>query len=165
MAASAGCRTYISEPARGRRRWTDKIEARDAVYANRRRIRGNRGQRLRKLRGEIAERSNAHCYETGGLRRVHVRQQANVEKRVLIQAATYNLALMMRALLGAGTPKGLTRRLAAALGHLFDLDRARRALQTCTRFICAVFDLLATIDHAQIRGVIIQRNRTLPTGC
>jgi len=111
-------RTYISEPDRGRRHWKDKSEARDAVYANRRRIKGNRGQRLRKLRGEIAERSNAHCYETGGLRRVHVRRRDNVEKRVLIQAATYNLALMMRALLGAGTPKGLTRRLAAAFGRL-----------------------------------------------
>ena len=126
-------RTYVSEPDRGRRRWKNKSEARDAVYANRRRIKGARGQRLRKLRGEIAERSNAHCYETGGLRRVHVRHRDNVEKRVLIQAATYNLALMMRMLLGAGTPKGLSKRLAAAFGRLRASARTCRVLGNLIR--------------------------------
>ena len=42
-------RTYISEPARGRQSWTNQDAERDAVYANRRRIRGVRGKRL--LRG------------------------------------------------------------------------------------------------------------------
>jgi transposase len=144
-----GFRTYISEPNRGRRRWKDKAEARDAVYANRRRIKGNRGQRLRKLRGEIAERSNAHCYETGGLRRVHVRRQPNVEKRVLIQAATYNIALMMRALLGAGTPKGLTRGLAAACGCFFDAWGTRQALAALMRRVMAAVELLTALIRYQ----------------
>ena len=39
-------RSYVSEPDRGRRRWKGKTAARDAVYANRRRIRGARGKRL-----------------------------------------------------------------------------------------------------------------------
>ncbi len=69
--AALGMRSYVSEPDRGRRNWTGKAAARDAVYANRRRIRGTRGQRLLRRRGELLERPNAHLYETGRLRRVH----------------------------------------------------------------------------------------------
>ena len=39
---AVGVRTYISEPDRGRRNWTKQPGARDAVYRNRRRIRGGR---------------------------------------------------------------------------------------------------------------------------
>jgi hypothetical protein len=66
-------RTYISEPDRGPQSWIDQEAERDAVYANRRRIRGDRGQRLLRKRGELLERPCAHLYETGGLRRAHVR--------------------------------------------------------------------------------------------
>ena len=38
-----GLRTYLSEPKRGRRRWHGQTALRDAVYRNRRRIRGARG--------------------------------------------------------------------------------------------------------------------------
>ena len=71
--AELDLRSYVSEPDRGRRTWKGKAAARDAVYANRRRIRGNRGQRLLRQRGERLERPNAHLYETGGMRRVHLR--------------------------------------------------------------------------------------------
>ena len=118
--AELGFRTYVSEPARGRRRWKNKGEERDAVYANRRRIRGDRGQRLRKLRGEINERSFAHCLETGGGRRAHVRRRDNVAKRALIGGATYNLGLLMRALTGVGTPKGLQGCFGRALDRMCD---------------------------------------------
>jgi transposase len=70
-------RTYISEPDRGRRVWTDKdtgeVKSSEqvAVYANRRRIRGRRGKALLRKRGELLERPFAHCYETGGMRRTH----------------------------------------------------------------------------------------------
>ena len=60
-----GLRSYISEPDRGRRKWKDKAEARDAVYRNRRRLRGARGQRLLRRRGERLERPFAHLYATG----------------------------------------------------------------------------------------------------
>ena len=142
-------RTYASEPDRGRRLWKNKARARDAVYANRRRIKGDRGQRLRKLRGEIAERSNAHCYETGGLRRVHVRGRENVEKRVLIQAATYNLALAMRALLGVGTPKGLLRRGTAAAGRLLASIRLWQPLGALLRWVITAIELLAKPERNQ----------------
>ena len=54
--AALGIRSYVSEPGRGRRQWRDKPAARAAVYANRRRIRGVRGRRLLRQRGERLER-------------------------------------------------------------------------------------------------------------
>ena len=106
-------RTYIAEPNRGRRNWKKKTVARDAVYANRRRIRSARGLALQRRRSEHLERPNAHLYETGGLRRTHVRGHANILKRLLIQTSAFNLGLLMRTLIGVGTPRGLQGRLAA----------------------------------------------------
>ena len=100
-------RSYCSEPERGRRRWEGKPEAQAAVYANRRRIRGERGKRLLRQRGEKIERSFAHLYETGGMRRLHLRRHPNILKRLLVHAAAFNLGLVMRQLLGRGTPRGL----------------------------------------------------------
>jgi len=100
-------RSYISEPDRGRRNWKDKTAERDAVYANRRRIRGERGQALRRQRSEYVERPFAHLFETGGMRRVHLRGQRNILKRLLIHAGGYNLGLAIRKLTGVGTPRGL----------------------------------------------------------
>jgi transposase len=104
--AEAGVRTYLSEPDRGRRRWQDKPEARAAVYGNRRRICGERGKALLRRRGELLERSFAHAYETGGMRRVYLRGRNNVLKRVLIHVGALNLSLVMRKLVGKGTPRG-----------------------------------------------------------
>ncbi len=111
--AAIGVRTYISEPARGRRNWKGKAAAKRAVYANRRRIKGARGQALRRLRGERLERTFAHAYETGGMRRTHLRGHVNILKRLLVHAGGFNLGLVMRALIGVGTPRGLQGRLAA----------------------------------------------------
>jgi hypothetical protein len=77
----AGVRTYVSEPGRGRRKWTGKREQQAAVYANRRRIGGNRGQQLLRRRGELLERTFVHAHETGALRRVYVRGKGNVQKK------------------------------------------------------------------------------------
>ncbi len=104
---SDGLRSYISEPNRGRRQWKDDIDAQLAVYSNRRRIRGDRGQRLLSMRGERIERSFAHLYETGGMRRTHLRGHDNIRKRVLIHASAFNLGLLLRTILGRGTPRGL----------------------------------------------------------
>ena len=102
----AEVRTYISEPDRGRRRWKDKPEAQAAVYGNRRRICSERGKQLLRRRGEFLERSFAHAYETGGMRRVYLRGRHNVLKRVLIHVGALNLSLAMRKWLGKGTPRG-----------------------------------------------------------
>jgi transposase len=103
----AGVRTYISEPDRGPQNWTDQKAEQSAVYGNRRRVRGERGKALQRQRGEKLERVNAHLYETGGMRRVHLRGHDNILKRLLIHAGGLNLGLLMRTLCGVGTPRGL----------------------------------------------------------
>ena len=102
-----GLRTYLSEPDRGRRKWEELPEAQKAVYANRRRVRGERGKRLQRMRGERLERSNAHLYETGGLRRTHLRGHENILKRLIVHAAGFNLGLLLRSVIGIGKPRRL----------------------------------------------------------
>ena len=87
----AGWRSYIAEPRRGRQYWEDEIEERDAVYANRRRKNGGRGRRLMRRRGEVIERTFAHAFETGGMRRIHLRHHENIAKRLLVHIAGFNL--------------------------------------------------------------------------
>jgi transposase len=101
----AEVRAYCSEPDRGRRKWLGKAEDQTATYQNRRRICGNRGKLLLRQRGERVERSFAHCYETGGMRRTHLRRHENIIKRLLIHACAFNLGLVMRKYCGCGTPR------------------------------------------------------------
>src|SRR3989449_352880 len=103
-------RSYIAEPERGRRDWTKTPEAQSSVYGNRRRVRGARGKRLLRCRGEYVERSFAHLYDTGGLRRTHLRGHQNILKRLLVHAGAFNLGLLMRKAFGCGTPRGLQGR-------------------------------------------------------
>ncbi len=112
-----GLRTYVSEPKRGRRQWEGKTTEREAVYANRRRVRGTYGKKLLRKRGELIERSFAHCYETGAMRRTHLRHHPNILKRLLIHVGAFNLSLVFRRTTGFGTPRGLQ-------------ERARRATKT-----------------------------------
>ena len=104
---AVGVRSYIAEPDRGRRHWTNAPEAQQAVYGNRRRVRGVRGKRLLRRRGEYVERSFAHLYDTGGMRRTHLRGHPNILKRLLIHASAFNLGILMRQVFGRGTPRGL----------------------------------------------------------
>jgi transposase len=111
-------RTYISEPDRGRRKWADKengADAQDATYANRRRIKGTRGKALMRKRGELLERSFAHNYETGAMRRLHLRHRDNIAKRVLIHTAGCNLGLLMRVKFGLLKPRRLKKAVFCAL--------------------------------------------------
>jgi transposase len=105
-------RSYIPEPKRQRRRWTgtETGAEQQALYANRRRIRGARNKGLQAKRAELNERSNAHLYETGGMRRVSLRGRENILKRILIQGAGFNLALLMRTRYGVGKPRALQGR-------------------------------------------------------
>jgi len=107
-----GFRTSISEPDRGPQSWIDQEAERDAVYANRCRIRATRGERILRRRGELLERPCAHLDETGALRRTHVRGHENVLKRLLGHASGFNLGLMMRTLFRIGTPRALQGRTA-----------------------------------------------------
>jgi transposase len=107
---AVGIRSYVAEPERGQRDWSDEPAAQAPVYGNRRRIRGARGRRLMRRRGERIERSFAHVYDTGGMRRTHLRGHTNILKRLLIHAGAFNLGLVMRQLIGFGTPRGLQGR-------------------------------------------------------
>jgi transposase len=118
---AVGVRSYVSEPDRGRRDWSEEPAAQAPVYRNRRRIRGARGRRLMRRRGELSERSFAHVYDTGGMRRTHLRGHTNILKRILIHASGFNLGLVMRQLIGFGTPRGLQGRLAAVIATLLVL--------------------------------------------
>jgi hypothetical protein len=90
-------RSYCSEPDRGRRRWEGKKTEEAAVYANRRRIRGERGKRLLRQGGG----------ETGGMRRVYLRRHPTILKRLLVHVAAVNWGLVRRKVMGHGTPRGL----------------------------------------------------------
>ncbi|MBT3346165.1 MAG: hypothetical protein HN404_24435, partial [Gemmatimonadetes bacterium] len=132
---ASGIRSHVSEPDRGRRVWKGKHDAKAAVYANRRRTHSARGQRLQKRRAEIVERSIVHMYDTGGMRRLHLRGRGNIFKRLLIHAGAFNLSLIMRQLLGAGTPRGfaalcrafrsLLATFEAAIDALIEIHRPR----------------------------------------
>lgn len=130
-----GLRSYISEPKRGRRRWNGNHESRDAIYRNRNRVRGNRGKALLRLRGEHLERPFAHLYETGRMRRTHLRGHSNILKRVLVHVSALNLGLLMRATVGVGTPRslqGLCKSLSSAIGS--NVHDIYGAITTATTF-------------------------------
>jgi len=117
-------RSYIPEPERGRRKWQGegKAEERQRTYENRRRVRGERNKRLQKLRSELTERTFAHLYETGGMRRIHLRGRNNILKRLVVHGAAFNLSLILRKLLGVGKPRqlpGLGSQILALLSRLF----------------------------------------------
>lgn len=102
-------RSYIPEPERGRRNWQGqgKAEEQKRTYENRRRVRGDRNKRLQKLRSELTERSFAHMYETGGMRRTHLQGHKNILKRLLVHGAAFNLSLILRKTMGVGKPRRL----------------------------------------------------------
>jgi len=123
-------RTYLPEPDRGQRCWKNKKWEQRLVYANRQRVGGKHGRQLLKKRGELLERSFAHLYDTGGMRRVHLRGRQNILKRLLVHAAAFNLSLVMRKRFRVGKPRqlqGLADSLAALIAFLqaqFACDRA-----------------------------------------
>lgn len=120
-----GVRTYIPERAdRIRHNWREREPGDEAAfYANRKRVCGQRGRRLSRLRSEFVERSFAHTCETGGARRTWLRGRDNVAKRYWIHVAARNLGVMMRTLCGIGTPRSLQGALGAALAFLYLLWR------------------------------------------
>ncbi len=135
---------YIAEPDRGRQKWTakdaeeqaHKRAAQSAVYANRRRRKGDRSKSLHRKRGELVERSFEHVLDDGGMRRAHLRGRENVSKRHLIHTAAFNLGLIMRKLTGFGTPKGWA---AALRGVLRSLPGWRRQLWAYRRNWSSLF--------------------------
>lgn len=69
-------------------------------------------------RGEYIERSIAHMYETGAMRRTHLRERDDTRKRLLIHASAFNLSLVFRSLFNVGTPRGLQGRKGSVLNAI-----------------------------------------------
>ena len=148
--AEWGVRTYFSEPDRGRQRWPDQLTEQRAVYANRQRIRGERGRRLLRQRGEKLERWNQHLYDRGGMRRVHLRGRENILKRLVVHSGAANLGLLMRTLFGKGTPRGL----AGALSVIISAANAStRLLSAPQRILGKLGDSMARAKTTQTLSV------------
>jgi transposase len=99
----------------GVHRWHGDDDARRAVYNNRARLRSGVAKEAFKLRTELVERSFALLLDRGGMRRAWLRGRENLRKRYLVHVAGYNLGLIMRFLVGAGTPRELAARASAHL--------------------------------------------------
>jgi len=151
-------RTYVVEPkTRHPRTWTDKPpEQKEAVYANRRRTRGERGRKLQRLRSERVERTFAHVCETGGARRTWLVGIDKLRKRYLISAAAHNLGVIMRKLFHMGTPKGLQQfadDLSGVVSSLYFACLIMAATKTVCR--CTEATCRACINKLEISALAI----------
>lgn len=163
-----GIRTYVSEPKRQGRKWKGKQEERRRLHANRRRVRGVRGQRLMRRRGELIERPFAHGLETGGMRRVHLRGRDNILKRLLIHMSGVNLSLLLRTRYAMGTPRSLqgggngaetgsrpSRRRVGALTDLLGMIQNRADRLFAPMFVFATMITKATRSTARAAHMAI----------
>ena len=131
-------RTYIAEKKQaGKRHWEGKQGQQQAVYQNRQRVRRDYGKSLLGRRGELVERTFAHCYETGGMRRCTLHGRKNILKRLLIHVGAFNISLVLCRMLGAGKPRELKNRaerlVSRLIGHLINLCRRQNADQSSSR--------------------------------
>lgn len=174
--ADEGIRTYFPErKQRGERRWKNNggRSTAIAVYQNRKRLASKKSKKLQRRRGELLERSFAHLCETGGHRRTRLRGRENVQKRYLMQAAAFNLSLVMRKMLGHGTPRAL----AAAADQLLALiataaDRLFALVATAIWHVLVELDVTAgnRSDDRASRSLVVGAGPALrlthsSTGC
>jgi transposase len=152
-----GFRSYIPEPRRGRRHWQGKQVEQRCVYSNRRRVRGRRSKWLQELRGELTERSFAHMYETGGMRRLHLRGRENILKRIVVHAGSFNLGLVMRKLTGVGKPKRL-QGLKRAISAIF-----RALLAAAESLLYRSFGILSGVRNHRRCCNALTSSHSLPT--
>ena len=157
-----GIRTYMSEPQRGRRRWNNQRAEQEAVYGNRRRIRGSRGKQLLRRRGVMLERPFAHGLETGGMRRVFLRGRDNILKRCLVHYAALNLGLLLRLKFGHGTPRGLPSPSDTCLAVQITLLCSRRVLEIHRTLPARLSLSTRTVPFTICRPA---ENRISATGC
>jgi hypothetical protein len=103
------------------------------------------------------------------MRRTWVRGHAKILKRYLVHFAAFNLGLLMRSLLGAGTPKGLAeqlRGLRRGLGCLIDRLAADLALlDRILRLVDAAAETAARAAKAGQDALQPAGARGFSTGC
>lgn len=130
--------------ARDVHRWHGDAEARRAVYNNRARLRSGAAKEAFRLRAELVERSFALTLDRGGMRRAWLRGRENLHKRYLVHVAGYNLGLIMRLLVGAGTPRELLPPVAACLLALTTAEGAAIVILAITTDTEAAILILST---------------------
>jgi len=164
---SADVRTYLPEKKQqGQRHWQGKPEQRQAVYQNRRRVNRAYGKSLLRKRGELIERSFAHCYDTGGMRRIHLRGHENILKRLLLHVGAFNLSLILRSLLGSGTPRELRNRQSRLIFMLSFLFRRFSAPAHRTNFSFSSSRLRRLRSHRYLRYRLRHaKDQGSTTGC
>jgi len=144
---------------RGVHRWHGDEEARRAVYNNRARLRSGVARQAFKLRAELCERGFALVLDRGGMRRAWLRGRENLHKRYLVHIAGYNLGLIMRLLVGAGTPREF---LAGGSAYLLALVHANGAALA----ILVVTTGTETAMHAvSLAPEPLDRSGASSTGC
>jgi transposase len=127
-------KTRIAEPKQpGFSRWHGDDKARVAVYANRTRLGSRAGRQAMRRRAEIVERSFAHNLDRGGMRRTWLRGRENVHKRYLVHVAGHNLGILMRLLIGAGTPREAAARAPAYRFFVYTEDAVAIILVAASR--------------------------------
>ncbi len=138
-------KTRIAEPkGKGVSRWHGDDDARRAVYNNRARLLSGVAKAAFKLRAEIVERSFAHILDRGGMRRTWLRGRDNIHKRYLLHVAGHNLGLLMRRLIGAGTPK---EAIAKAKGLMVLVPLPHRSI--------LILVAVTGSDHAVLAAIIV----------
>jgi hypothetical protein len=140
-------KTRIAEPKQpGFSRWHGDDKARAAVYANRTRLGSGVGKQAMRRRAEIVERSFAHNLDRGGMRRTWLRGRENVHKRYLVHIAGHNLGILMRLLIGAGTPRETAARGIAYLLFVYTEDAVAFILVAAARNGLAILAIAITAD-------------------
>src|SRR6202023_2781808 len=85
------------------------------------------------------ERSFAHMYETGGMRRVHLRGRDNILKRLLVQGAAFNLSILLRKAFGGGKPRRLQGCCFPIFAAFWGRIRRATAIPKAIRRLCTAF--------------------------
>jgi transposase len=142
-------KTRIAEPKQpGFSRWHGDDKARAAVYANRTRLGSGVGKQAMRRRAEIVERSFAHNLDRGGMRRTWLRGRENVHKRYLVHVAGHNLGILMRLLIGAGTPREAAARGRAYLFFVYTEEAVAIILIVASPDGFAILIIAVTVDTA-----------------
>lgn len=105
MLQEAGVRTVISDPHAAKRRKDMSVEQRAILRRATRATKSKSGKALLRKRGEFLERGFCHVLDHGGMRQATLRGKANLSKRYVAAAFSFNLSLLLRAVIVIGTPK------------------------------------------------------------
>ena len=142
-------KTRIAAPKQtGFSRWHGDEAARRAVTNNRARLKSGVAREAFKLRAEIVERCFAHNLDRGGMRRTWLRGRENVHKRYLLHVAGHNLSLLMRQLIGAGTP--------VRAGRLLVPKLPKPAIRTSSPFASASPIVSNTLSTATLAAALFR---------